>query len=39
VELDRWAWEAPDDRWLREQANPFRAGGGYAEPPPGWRPY
>lgn len=39
VELDRWAWEAPDDRWLREQANPFRSGGGYAEPPPGWRPY
>ncbi len=39
VDLDRWAWHGPDNRWLREQANPFRSSGTYAEPPPGWRPY
>lgn len=39
VDLDRWAWERGDERWLREQANPFRGSGAYAEPPPGWRPY
>jgi hypothetical protein len=26
-----------DERWLRETATPFRAEGGYCEPPPGWR--
>ncbi|HSM93324.1 MAG TPA: hypothetical protein VLT47_10580 [Anaeromyxobacteraceae bacterium] len=38
VDLDRWGWER-DDQALREHANPFRAEGPYAEPPPGWRPY
>lgn len=37
IDVDRWAWDRPDDRWLRENANPFRSDGGYAEPPPGWR--
>jgi hypothetical protein len=39
VDLDRWGWERGDERWLREQANPFRGSSAYAEPPPGWRPY
>jgi len=39
VDVDRWAWGRPDDGWMREQANPFRSNGPYAEPPPGWRGY
>lgn len=39
VDVDRWAWSRPDDAHLREHANPFRANGPYAEPPPGWRGY
>jgi hypothetical protein len=39
VDLDRWAWDRGDERWLRERAEPFRSGGGYAAPPPGWRPW
>jgi hypothetical protein len=27
-----------DEAWLRETADPFRAGPGYARPPPGWWP-
>jgi hypothetical protein len=37
VELDRWAWDRGDERWLRERAEPFRSDGSYAMPPPGWR--
>lgn len=37
VELDRWAWDRGDERWLRERAEPFRSDGSYATPPPGWR--
>jgi hypothetical protein len=39
VDLDRWGWDRGDERRRREHANPFRAEGPYAEPPPGWRPY
>jgi hypothetical protein len=39
VDVDRWAWSRPDDQWLRENANPFRSNGPYAEPPAGWGGY
>jgi len=39
VDLDRWAWDRGDERWLRERAEPFRSDGSYATPPPGWRPW
>jgi hypothetical protein len=39
VDLERWAWGRDDEAWRRERANPFRANGPYAEPPPGWRPW
>lgn len=39
VDLDRWGWDRRDEAWRREQANPFRAEGSFAEPPPGWRPW
>jgi hypothetical protein len=39
VDLDRWAWDRRDERWLRERAEPFRSDGSYAAPPPGWRPW
>lgn len=31
-------WAARDEAYLRETAEPFRERGGYADPPPGWRP-
>lgn len=37
VDLDRWAWDRGDERWLRERAEPFRSDGTFATPPPGWR--
>lgn len=39
VDVDRYAWGSGDEVWRREQANPFRSNGTYAEPPPGWRGY
>ncbi len=39
IEVDRNWWAGRDEAALRETAEPFRRDPGYAEPPPGWRPW